>query len=78
MGGGHKGTHTFLTGIKSSDAKNMPEGNISVDQKAAQFVGTQTRYPSLQLVAVLIRLQECHGPVQVLPYTSNPETTAYL
>jgi len=48
MGGGHKGTHTFLTGIKSSDAKNMPEGNISIDQKAAQFVGTQTRYPSLQ------------------------------
>jgi len=49
LGGGHKGTHTFLSGIYHSHAKNMPEGNISIDQKAASHVGIQTRYPSLQL-----------------------------
>lgn len=49
MNGGHKGTHTFLTGVKSRDAKYMPEGCISVDQKAASHVGIKTRYASLQL-----------------------------
>jgi hypothetical protein len=49
MNGGHKGTHTFLTGVKSRDAKYMPEGCISVDQKAAAHVGIRTRYSSLQL-----------------------------
>jgi len=49
MNGGHKGTHTFLTGVKSRDAKSMPEGCISIDQKAAFHVGSKTRYPSLQL-----------------------------
>ena len=49
MGGGHKATHTFLSGVKSSDAKNMREGNISIDQKAAEYVGIKTRYQSMQL-----------------------------
>lgn len=47
--GGHQAVHTFLSGVKSIDAKNMPEGNISIDQKAAEFVGVKTRYSSLQL-----------------------------
>ena len=25
--GGHEAVHTFLSGVKSVDAKNMPEGN---------------------------------------------------
>lgn len=47
--GGHHATHTFLSGIRAELAKGHPEGNISLDQKAAEFVGSNTRYPSIQL-----------------------------
>lgn len=47
--GGHFAVHTFLTGVKSADAKTMPEGGISLDQKAAEYVGARTRYPSLTI-----------------------------
>ncbi|MEC9092192.1 MAG: DUF1552 domain-containing protein [Planctomycetota bacterium] len=46
--GGHGGVHAFLSGVLSKNSAGMPEANISVDQKAAQIVGTQTRYPSMQ------------------------------
>jgi hypothetical protein len=45
--GGHFAIHGFLTGVKSSDAKGMEDGGISVDQRAAEFVGSATRFPSL-------------------------------
>lgn len=45
--GGHFAVHTFLTGVNAADARSMPEGGISLDQKAAEFVGSQTRFPSL-------------------------------
>jgi hypothetical protein len=47
--GGHNAAHSFLSGIKSDQAKQHPEGNVTVDQRAAEFVGAQTRYPSMQL-----------------------------
>ncbi|MEM7386021.1 MAG: DUF1552 domain-containing protein [Verrucomicrobiota bacterium] len=47
--GGHYAEHTFLSGIKSDHAPSQPEGNITVDQKAAEFVGARTRFPSMQL-----------------------------
>lgn len=47
--GGHEAVHTFLSGIMSNKAKAMPDGNITLDQKAAEFVGSKTRYPSMQL-----------------------------
>ncbi len=47
--GGHRATHSFLTGVLSQQSKGMPEGNISLDQKAAEFVGANTRFPSIQL-----------------------------
>lgn len=47
--GGHFAVHTFLTGVNSADAKGMPEGGISLDQRAAEFVGAQTRFPSLTI-----------------------------
>jgi hypothetical protein len=47
--GGHFAVHTFLTGVKSAEAKALPEGGISVDQRAAEFVGSQTRFPSLTI-----------------------------
>lgn len=47
--GGHFAVHTFLTGVKSADARGLPEGGISLDQRAAEFVGAQTRFPSLTI-----------------------------
>ena len=49
--GGHGGVHAYLSGVLSKNSAGMPEANISIDQKAAQFVGSQTRYPSLQLAS---------------------------
>ena len=47
--GGHGGVHAYLSGVLSKNSRGMPESNISVDQKAAQIVGAETRFPSLQL-----------------------------
>lgn len=47
--GGHFAVHTFLTGVKSADARGLPEGGISLDQRAAEFVGAETRFPSLTI-----------------------------
>ena len=47
--GGHFAVHTFLTGVKAQDAKSTPEGGISLDQRAAEHVGSQTRFPSLTI-----------------------------
>lgn len=47
VSGGHRGVHAFLSGIKDQNAANWPDGNISVDQRAAEFVGARTRFPSL-------------------------------
>ena len=40
---------TFLNGVRPYLAANYPEGNISLDQKAAEHVGAATRYPSMVL-----------------------------
>lgn len=47
--GGHACVPTFLNGIRPDMAAGFPEGNLSMDQKAAEFVGSATRYPSLTL-----------------------------
>lgn len=47
--GGHACVPTFLNGIRPDMAAGFPEGNISMDQKAAEFVGATTRYSSLTL-----------------------------
>jgi hypothetical protein len=51
LSGGHRVIHSFLTGLKDSEAKDWPDGNISVDQRAAEAFGAQTRFPSLVLSA---------------------------
>lgn len=45
--GGHFAVHTFLTGVKAADARGMEEAGISLDQRAAEAVGSRTRFPSL-------------------------------
>lgn len=47
--GGHFAIHSFLSGVRTVDAKGMPEGNISMDQRAAETVGGATRFPSLAI-----------------------------
>ncbi|MBL9213485.1 MAG: DUF1552 domain-containing protein [Opitutaceae bacterium] len=47
--GGHFAVHSFLSGVRAIDAKSMPEGNITLDQRAAETVGGATRFPSLTI-----------------------------
>lgn len=47
--GGHQGVPVLLSGVRPTHAAHFPEGNLSVDQKIAEFVGSQTRFPSLTL-----------------------------
>tara|TARA_R110002096_G_scaffold424968_4_gene633296 strand:- start:193 stop:1431 length:1239 start_codon:yes stop_codon:yes gene_type:complete len=45
--GGHFAVHAFMTGVLTMDAKGRPDGNISLDQLAAESVAGRTRFPSL-------------------------------
>lgn len=45
--GGHFAVHTFLSGVLHHQAKDMPDGNVTIDQFLAEKVGVQTRFPSL-------------------------------
>jgi len=47
--GGHFAMSSFLSGVRTADAKGMPDGNITVDQRAAETLGGATRFPSLAL-----------------------------
>lgn len=47
LNGGHGGVHGFLSGIKKEEAAGFPDKNITVDQMAAEYVGSATRYSSL-------------------------------
>jgi hypothetical protein len=47
--GGHACVPTFLNGIRPDMSSSFREGNISMDQKAAEFVGAATRYSSMTL-----------------------------
>lgn len=47
--GGHFAIHSFLSGVKQIDAGSMPDGNVTIDQYAAQAVSGQTRFPSLTI-----------------------------
>ena len=67
--GGHFAEHTFLSGIKSNHAKAQPEGNITVDQKAAEFVGDQTRFPSMQLALGGGGISWTRNAVEIPPIT---------
>ena len=42
--GGHFAVHSYLSGVRSIDAKGMPEGNISIDQRAAETIGGASRF----------------------------------
>ncbi len=52
LNGGHKAVHGFLTSIKKEEAAGFPEKNISLDQAAAEYVGSATRFPSINTAIV--------------------------
>lgn len=47
LNGGHKAVQGFLTGIKKEEASGFPDKNISLDQAAAEHVGSATRFASI-------------------------------
>ncbi|MEM9825500.1 MAG: DUF1552 domain-containing protein [Planctomycetota bacterium] len=47
LNGGHFAVHTFLSGVLHHEAKNRPDGNVTIDQFIADEMGTQTRFASL-------------------------------
>ncbi|MDP6358046.1 MAG: DUF1552 domain-containing protein, partial [Planctomycetota bacterium] len=44
---GHQGVPVLLSGVRPHLASNYPEMNMSVDQKIAEYVGAETRFPSM-------------------------------
>ncbi len=47
VSGGHQAVHSFLSGIRDNESAQFPARNISIDQRAAEHVGSRTRYPSI-------------------------------
>ena len=45
--GGHFAVHSYLSGVLRSEANMMPNGSITIDQYAADHIGSTTRFPSL-------------------------------
>lgn len=49
--GGHAGVPVLLSGVRPFLAQNYAEGNISLDQKLAEYYGAATRFPSMTLTS---------------------------
>ena len=47
VSGGHGGVNSFLTGVRKQESKGFPEKNVSLDQIAAEHVGSASRFPSI-------------------------------
>jgi hypothetical protein len=47
-GGGHDGDYTFSTGVKAKDGGTI-KNSVSMDQIAAEQIGRETRFPSMQM-----------------------------
>lgn len=47
VSGGHSAVHSFLSGVKKSEASGFGTKNMTIDQAAAEFSGSTARYPSI-------------------------------
>lgn len=47
VNGGHAAVHSFLSGVKKTEASGFGSKNMTLDQAAAEFVGSSARYPSI-------------------------------
>ena len=74
LNGGHRAVQGFLTSIKKEEAAGFPEKNISLDQIAAEHVGSSTRFPSIN-TGILNGTDMCwtRAGVHVSPI-NNPAT----
>ena len=74
LNGGHKGVQGFLNGIKKEEAAGFPEKNISLDQAAAEHVGSATRFPSIN-TGIVNGTDMCWTRAGVhVPPINNPTT----
>ena len=51
IGGGHAGTHAFLSGVRVQEAAAMPNGNVTLDQFLGTASAGRTRFPVLNTSA---------------------------
>jgi hypothetical protein len=47
MTGGHNGVKAFLSGIRKDESSGFPDKNMTIDQVAAEHVGSATRFSSI-------------------------------
>ena len=74
LNGGHKAVQGFLTSIKQEEAAGFPEKNISLDQAAAEQVGSSTRFPSIN-TGIVNGTDMCWTRAGVhVPPINNPAT----
>ena len=80
VSGGHIGCHSFLSGMRDVEATSWPDRNVSVDQRAAEHVGADTRFPSLVMSAGPVakgeqelRLSWTRNGVNIPPIASTRE-----
>ena len=74
LNGGHKAVQGFLTSIKKEEAAGFPGKNISLDQVAAEHVGSSTRFPSIN-TGISRGTDMCWSRAGVhIPPINNPAT----
>ena len=74
LNGGHRAVQGFLTSIKKEEATGFPEKNISLDQIAAEHVGSSTRFPSIN-TGIVNGTDMCWTRAGVhVPPVNNPAT----
>ncbi len=74
LNGGHRAVQGFLTSIRKEEAAGFPEKNISLDQAAAEHVGSSTRFPSIN-TGIVNGTDMCWTRAGVhVPPVNNPAT----
>jgi len=72
LNGGHRAVQGFLNSIKKEEAAGFPLKNISLDQAAAEHVGSATRFPSVN-TGIVNGTDMCWTRAGVhVPPVSNP------
>ena len=72
LNGGHAAVQGFLTSIKKEESSGFPEKNMSLDQAAAEQVGSATRFPTIN-TGIVNGTDMCWTRAGVhVPPVSNP------
>jgi len=74
LNGGHRAVQGFLTSIRKEEADGFPTKNMSLDQAAAEHVGSDTRFPSVN-AGIVNGTDMCWTRAGVhVPPVNNPST----